>query len=1043
MRPLTLTIEGLRSFRSPVEISFQGRDHLAVVGDTGAGKSSILEAITYALFGRTTFSGHANQEIINDLADHMRVTLRFTIATGTFEVTRALRRNSDRTVGAAKASLTEFGPDGAETRKIEQVRQVNNRIQQVLGLDAEAFLRTVVLPQGQFAKLLVDDDPAARAAILRQVWRTDDLARAGQLADDALPELGQLVGQVTQALDGTPDHPETHLQQLQNAAEQCIEAAKRARDAHRAAATARDTLAEVSGTIEAGKALLQEIGDFDVAAPTAAADEIARSAAIIAGQRATVTEQEKTLRAQLQAVPSDDDGLNHQAIGAARALLNALPSGAETVTKAAARARDEAAEAAANERRVAERAQELQQLDEELAQRENTRQDLEAALTQTEIVLIGAQTLLRDAQQAAAEAAKLEAQARDKTHHTELFRQEMSELHKRDLAEAEQRATAAEDTYHAARRQEAAVAAADSLHPGDDCSICNRPLPPDWQRPILEGLEIARDAHRTAQANLTEVRNKVRDLAIKATMTKNQARQLQHEAAHAWESARTAIDRITPLVGRDEIDPDALPPADELVEPLSTAIATARRRLAAHDTESQRLRERSATAAANLTNARERLENSHAARFRGAKEAEDARRALQTALASLPNQLRLDVALPDRSLDIEEVRLEGLDDAYRALDDRTQELDRRVERRKQLQRQLDQLAEHSQDLDACWTDQVLTPGSQLVTIINSHRDELNGAIALFAMRDVTLLAPASLDDPATLGATVRALHENTESVAQRTRALVEAAQNDADAARQTTARLAVELGVPATDPRAVDPDYMAACTDEKATDADVDARVAERRAGGFARLVVPLIRLRHASDELDLSFKVIKDLSAALKPGAFPKWLTLRRSRALLVHASRLLEQMSCGRYAFAELDDEDIEWRVVDNDSGLARTPASLSGGEQFIASLALALGMVEMMARSGGRLESLWLDEGFGSLDRSNLDAAIDALASVAARGRMVAVLSHVRAVADQVDHVLAVTRDATGSRASWLDPTKRAQLAASDLAGDAADAFSGLLE
>ncbi len=48
-----------------------------------------------------------------------------------------------------------------------------------------------------------------------------------------------------------------------------------------------------------------------------------------------------------------------------------------------------------------------------------------------------------------------------------------------------------------------------------------------------------------------------------------------------------------------------------------------------------------------------------------------------------------------------------------------------------------------------------------------------------------------------------------------------------------------------------------------------------------------------------------------------------------------------------------------------------------------ALGLGMVEMIARSGGRLESLWLDEGFGPLDRSNLDAAIEALASVAARG------------------------------------------------------------
>ena len=103
----------------------------------------------------------------------------------------------------------------------------------------------------------------------------------------------------------------------------------------------------------------------------------------------------------------------------------------------------------------------------------------------------------------------------------------------------------------------------------------------------------------------------------------------------------------------------------------------------------------------------------------------------------------------------------------------------------------------------------------------------------------------------------------------------------------------------------------------------------------------------------------------------------------------------------------------------------------------------MVEMMARSGGRLESLFLDEGFGSLDRNNLDAAIQALGTVAARGRMVGVISHVRAVAEQIDDVLAVTRDATGTRTRWLTGTQRQQLAESDTAWEAASALGGLLD
>ena len=205
------------------------------------------------------------------------------------------------------------------------------------------------------------------------------------------------------------------------------------------------------------------------------------------------------------------------------------------------------------------------------------------------------------------------------------------------------------------------------------------------------------------------------------------------------------------------------------------------------------------------------------------------------------------------------------------------------------------------------------------------------------------------------------------------------------------------------------------------------ARDAAEYFGTIAGDVGRLFTLLEEAKEKEFA---LRDLAEALKDGRFPKWLTLRRSKRLLVHASRILEDVSGGRYSFVDPQETDDQWRVLDRDSNQPRTPASLSGGEQFLASLSLALGMVEMMARSGGRLEALFLDEGFGSLDSRNLDAAIQALESVAARGRMVAVISHVRAVAEQIDHVLAVTREATGSRAVWLSDRQREQLAASDL-------------
>ncbi len=242
---------------------------------------------------------------------------------------------------------------------------------------------------------------------------------------------------------------------------------------------------------------------------------------------------------------------------------------------------------------------------------------------------------------------------------------------------------------------------------------------------------------------------------------------------------------------------------------------------------------------------------------------------------------------------------------------------------------------------------------------------------------------------------------------------------------------------------ASDPDAILDGAREIAEIARSRERQSRECAEEFAGKVDDVRRLRALLEEVEARERALGDLEDALKPGAFLKWLTLRRSRRLLVHASRMLGEMSGGKYAFVDPGDNEEQWLVLDQESGQPRSPASLSGGEQFVASLSLALGMVEMMARSGGRLESLFLDEGFGALDRNNLDSAVQALATVAASGRMVGVISHVRAVAEQIDHVLAVTRDAAGSRARWLTRAQRQQLVESDTGWEAASALGGLLE
>ena len=113
MKPIKLRIEGLRSFRTgePAEIDFRGRPHIAIVGDTGSGKSSILEAITWALYGVTSYAGHANQELMNDDSSYLRVLLTFEAQGRQWEVARLLTRKRNGDVGGAQATLRETGPE--------------------------------------------------------------------------------------------------------------------------------------------------------------------------------------------------------------------------------------------------------------------------------------------------------------------------------------------------------------------------------------------------------------------------------------------------------------------------------------------------------------------------------------------------------------------------------------------------------------------------------------------------------------------------------------------------------------------------------------------------------------------------------------------------------------------------------------------------------------------------------------------------------------------------------------------------------------------
>lgn len=140
----------------------------------------------------------------------------------------------------------------------------------------------------------------------------------------------------------------------------------------------------------------------------------------------------------------------------------------------------------------------------------------------------------------------------------------------------------------------------------------------------------------------------------------------------------------------------------------------------------------------------------------------------------------------------------------------------------------------------------------------------------------------------------------------------------------------------------------------------------------------------------------------------------------VLQSANQQLNQLTKGRYRF-ELNQETgrskgntgLEINVYDDNAGATRSSHTLSGGESFIAALSLALGLAEVIqSQSGGvAIEALFIDEGFGSLDEEALEMAMEALEGIENAGRMIGIISHVRELKERIPQQIIVETSGTG--------------------------------
>ena len=182
-------------------------------------------------------------------------------------------------------------------------------------------------------------------------------------------------------------------------------------------------------------------------------------------------------------------------------------------------------------------------------------------------------------------------------------------------------------------------------------------------------------------------------------------------------------------------------------------------------------------------------------------------------------------------------------------------------------------------------------------------------------------------------------------------------------------------------------------------------------------------RIATAAESYDVTsdlYATVSGTKAGVQKISFEDYILRYYFKRVIAEANKRLSRMSDGRYCLYPKQDFGIGGKnalaldVLDRRTGKTRDVSTLSGGESFLASLSLALGFADaVQARRGGvQLDTLFIDEGFGTLDDESLRRALDILSELAGGSRLVGVISHVSTLKEQIDRQLIVYKKPVGS-------------------------------
>ncbi|MBX6423980.1 SbcC/MukB-like Walker B domain-containing protein [Thermosulfurimonas sp. F29] len=993
MRPLRLRLQAFGPYLNPVEVDFRVFDRFGlflISGPTGAGKSTLFDAITFALYGEASLEEKRDRDLRNIRAPRSlptTVEFEFGVRGRRHRVVRVFRETPR---GLQKeAALWEEG-----RLSTQKTSEVTARVRELLGFSAREFRRVLLIPQGKFRELLLARGEE-RERLLRTVFQTERFAALEEILKTMEAEARQrwsnleerrkalLTSSGFEEREALREHLRTETETLERVRRELRETRRRREALERTLEEAQ----RVARIFEERREIALRLRELERRTPEMEAlkkeiealNEVEKLLPLY--RRVNELEEEWRRKSrERERLSLELRRLEEELERAARRL--------EEVT-----GREDEIEALREElhrlRDLLEVVQELETLEKERAGAERELREVSGALETCLGRLRGLQERIRGMEDELSRRLSLSAQEPDCLARVRQLEETLERMARLEVLAGEKNRLEGEEgrleeemarlTELLALKEEKLEEMrevlsrhriweiARELEPGKPCPVCGSTEHPFPAEPPGE---VPREGDlRELEREVKELREKLAEKEKTRALLKGRREGLEREMAALLDrlSERAPADELRAELLRLRKDLEVCRRARREAGELSRSLETLR---------AERLR---------LEEERERLEE--ALRQRASRVERIAAR-LEALRRGIPSPV--DSASLARQLREGERRLSAWQEEKRLLGEKVETL---RSRRAALEAVLKRLAEELSETEEKRTraEEEFRAGLRATGL---DRKEFEGLLEKRARRGE-------------LEAVLRAFETEREALRKRLRDLereltgksppdLETLREKHLALREAEERLHREEG--RLSERV---EYL------KGLLRDLEA-VEEELAGAEKRLRVVSALARRMSGDND------KRLS-------FHRFVVAAFFERVLERASDRLGELTAGRYHLlreAEIRDRrrigGLDLAVFDSWSGGVRPVSTLSGGESFLAALALSLSLSEVVQEmAGGRpLECLFIDEGFGNLDPEALEMALSLLSGLRAGGRLVGIISHVRELKERLPAVLEVIPGKEGS-------------------------------